>query len=272
MDLSTELSKKIGPFPLWLLLGAGGGVLLLLLHGGGGGGGTSPASSTSTDPNAGAGALDTSGLDLGGGAGAPLDLGSLVGGNSGGFEDPIATPDTSAPSPVGGSPDGSTTVQASPITLDPYAQAVVSSTGKAGDPNYDLIAQELPQSQSAQGFQLEKTILSNPTFDYSALNAALGIPTTDEITAQLNALLPSNDQLFGNTPTFDSYAGANAGAIHVLAQPSPSPAGVVAFATTPQTAQPNENVVVQASTASGAPADTHPSLTPRPTPGTAIAV
>jgi hypothetical protein len=256
VDIADELTKKAGPLPVWAWLGIGGGVLLLLLRGGGGGSAT--ASSPATDPNA--GGLDMSGL----GGGGALDLGAIapaapissIGGDAGGFEDPIADPATSIPVPVGGgSPDDpGSVVSPAPAALPSPAQ----------DP--DVIARTIANGQ-LPGIWAQP----GPVAD-SGIFGAPGY-------FMLNPL--------SNTPTFDTFAAGNPDATHVLIQPGDSPAGVLAFATTPQTAQPNGNVVVQTSDAGALPDVSHPSLstaqqaanalmaqglTPRAAPGTVVAV
>lgn len=240
---ANELTKKIGPLPLWAWLGVGGGVLLLLLRGSGGGG----SATSGTSPSDGSGALDASGggsggLDLPG----ALDLGPIsVGGNAGGVEDPIAdpiaSPATSVSDPIGGSPDAPAAIPVTaPIGLDigtrddgsiilggAYLGSIASDPGTAlalADPGY--------------GGPLQAMLTpSGMLYSTSPL-----IPRPGQAVADFGGdINPS-----GNAPALEAFAAANPDQVHVIAQPYISPAGVIANATTPQTDLGNGNVVVPA--------------------------
>lgn len=124
--LEGELTKKIGPLPVWLWAGVGVGVLLLLFRGSGGGGSSSSTTPTDASGLDGASLSDVGGADVGAGA---LDFGpiSTPVSDTGGFEDPVPLTADPSSSPT---TDPATVIQsASPVG---QSDANVSSNNDPG--------------------------------------------------------------------------------------------------------------------------------------------
>jgi hypothetical protein len=204
--VKTKLTHKVGPFPLWAWAGLVVGAYFLIFRGPFGkahqaSGGTqlpytpqANSGSGAQQPASGGGTpADNTGGDL---LSALQDNRSAYdamlaalqyGGGFGGYGAYSPGSPGGSGGAVGGVPDGfgagDSGVNNAPA--DSYAAAVASA--QSSSPDYSLIAAEIPVSGADQGYGVENAVLGNPNIDYNQLNAALGIPSISDISAQLQA-------------------------------------------------------------------------------------